>query len=49
MGILKLMTPSPDPSATSVSSKTPGRDFDDRLSLDYVPDVDHNEIFTETS
>ena len=39
MGILDLLTPSPDPSGTSMSSKTPGKDFDDRWSLDYVPDI----------
>ena len=37
--ILSTMTPSPAPSRTSTSSKTPGRDFEDRWSLDEVPDV----------
>ena len=38
MGILDLPTPSPGPSGTSMSSKTPERDFDDRCSLDKLPD-----------
>ena len=34
MGILDPPTPTPAPLGTSMSSKTPGRDFDDRCSLD---------------
>ena len=34
MGILDPPAPTPAPSGTSMSSKTPGRDFDDRCSLD---------------
>ena len=33
------LTPSPGPSGMSVSSKTPGRDLEDRWRLDMVPDV----------
>ena len=33
------MTPSPGSSGTSMSSKTPGRDFRDSESLDRAPDV----------
>ena len=33
------LTPSPGSSGTSMSSKTPGRDLEDRLSQDSVPDV----------
>ena len=39
MGILDPPTPSPAPSGPSMSSKTPGRDFDDRCSLGKLPDV----------
>ena len=39
MGIIDPPTPSPAPSGLSRSSKTPGRDFDDRCSLDKLPDV----------
>ena len=39
MGILDPVTPSPAPSGPSRSSKTPGKDFDDRCSLDKLPDV----------
>ena len=37
--IMSTQMPSPAPSRTSLSSKTPGRDFEDRWSLDEVPDV----------
>ena len=33
------LTPSPGSSGTSMSSKTPGRDLEDRWSLDWVSDV----------
>ena len=33
------LTPSQGPSGTSMSTKTPGRDFEDRWSLDMDPDV----------
>ena len=33
------MTPSPAASGTSLSSKTSGRDLEDRWSLDKLPDV----------
>ena len=39
MDILITMTPSLAPSRTSTSSKTPGRDLEDRWSLDEVLDV----------
>ena len=39
MGILDPPTPTPAPSGTSMSSKTPGRDIDDRCSLDKLPYV----------
>ena len=32
------LTPSPGPSGMSMSSKTPGKDLEDRWSLDMVPD-----------
>ena len=35
----KLLIPSPPMKGTSMSSKTPGRDFEDRLSLDKFPEV----------
>ena len=35
---LFAMTPSPGPSGTSMSSKTPGSDLEDRRSLDTVSD-----------
>ena len=38
-GILSTLTPSPAPSGTFLSSKTPGRDLEDRWSLDEVLDV----------
>ena len=34
-----FMTPSPGSSGTSMSSKIPARDLEDRWSLDRVPDV----------
>ena len=37
--ILSTMTPSPAPSRTSLSSKTPGSDLEDRWSLEKLPDV----------
>ena len=37
MDIMIILTPSP--SRTSMSSKTPGRDLEDRWSLDEVPDI----------
>ena len=37
--IMSALTPSPAPSRTSMSSKTPGRDLEDRCSLGKVPDV----------
>ena len=39
MSTLTVLIPSPTPSRTSVSSKTLGRDLEDMLSLDEVPDV----------
>ena len=39
MDSLSTLTPSPAPSRTSLSSKTPGRDLDDRWSHGEVPDV----------
>ena len=39
MDIMSTLTSSPVPSRTSMSSKTPGRDLEDRWSLDEVPDV----------
>ena len=38
-GILSTLTPSPAPSRTSLSSMTPGKDLEEILSLDEVPDV----------
>ena len=38
-GILSTVTPSSALSRTSLSSKTPVRDLEDRWSLDEVPDV----------
>ena len=32
--IMSTLTPSPDPSGTFLSSKTPGRDLEDRWSLE---------------
>ena len=32
--IMSILTPSPAPSSTSLSSKTPGRDLEDRWSPD---------------
>ena len=37
--ILSTQTPPPSPSRTSLSSKTTGRDLDDRWSLDELHDV----------
>ena len=37
--ILSTLTPPLSPSITSLSSKTPGRDLEDRWILDKVPDV----------
>ena len=37
--ITSTQMPSPAPSRTSLSSKTPGRDFEDRWSLDKLPVV----------
>ena len=37
--IVSILIPSPAPSRTSLSSKTSGRDLEDRWSLDEVPDV----------
>ena len=34
MKVLKLLTQTPAPSGSSMSSKTPGRDLEDRWSLD---------------
>ena len=39
MDVLSALTPSQAPSRTSTFSKTPGRDLEDRWSLDEVPDV----------
>ena len=39
VGVPNNMTPSPPGSGTSMSSKTPVRDLEDRLSLDKVPEV----------
>ena len=39
MDIMSTLTPSPAPSRTTTSSKTQGRDLEDRKSLDEVPDV----------
>ena len=39
MDIMSTLTISPVPSRTSMSSKTPGRDLEDRWSLDEVPTV----------
>ena len=39
MDIMNILTPSLAPSRTSMSSMTPGRNLDDRWSLDEVPDV----------
>ena len=36
--IMSILTPSQAPTRTFMSSKTPGRDLDDRCSLDKVPD-----------
>ena len=37
--ILSTLAPSPAPSGTSLPSKTPGRDLEDRWSLDKLPYV----------
>ena len=37
--IMNILTPSPTASRTSKSSTTPGRDLEDRWSLDKIPDV----------
>ena len=37
--IMITLTPSPAASRTSMSTKTPGRDLEDRWSLDEVPDL----------
>ena len=37
--IMSTLTRSPDPSRTSTSSKTSGRDLEDSWSLGEVPDV----------
>ena len=37
--IVSTLTPTQAPSRTSISSKTPLRDFEDRWSLDEVSDV----------
>jgi len=37
MDVPSHLTPSPGPSGMSMSSKTPGRDLEDRWSLDMVP------------
>ena len=39
MDVSSYLAPSPGPSGMSMSSKTPGRDLEDRGSLDMVPDV----------
>ena len=39
MDIMSTLTSSPAPSRTSMSSKTPGTDLEDRCSLDEVLDV----------
>ena len=39
MDIMITLTPSPAPSRPSMSSKTPGRDLEDRWRLDEVFDV----------
>ena len=39
MDIMSTLTPSPAPSRTAMSSKTPGRDLADRWRLDEVLDV----------
>ena len=39
MDIMSSLIPSPTPSRTSLSSKTQGRDLEDRWSLDKLPDV----------
>ena len=39
VGVPNILTPTPPRSGTSMSSKTPGRDLEDRLSLDKVPEV----------
>ena len=38
--IMITLTPSPNPSTTSMSFKTPGGDLEDRWSLDKLPDVE---------
>ena len=39
LGYIKFLDTSPAPSRTSLSSKTPGSDLEDRWSLDKLPDV----------
>ena len=39
MDNMSTLTQSPAPSRTSMSSKTPGRDLEDKWNLDEVPDV----------
>ena len=39
LDILSTLRPSPVPSRISLSSKTPGKDFEDRWSLDKFSDV----------
>ena len=39
LDILSTLRPSPVPSTISLSSKTPGKDFEDRWSLDKFSDV----------
>ena len=38
-GIFSSLTPSPAPSRTPLSTKTPGKDLEDRWSLDKLPYV----------
>ena len=38
-GFLSTLTPTPAPSGTFLSFKTPGRDMEDRWSLDKLSDV----------
>ena len=39
VGVPNILTKPPFRSGTFMSSKTPGRDLEDRLSLDKVPEV----------
>ena len=43
--VLIHLRPSPGASGTSMSSKTPGRDLEDRWSLDRLPDVQYSWNF----